>query len=245
MSCKTGLVEGVEALARWHHPVHGIVSPADWIPFAEQTGEIHNIGEVLLNKACEWQSCFQKLGLSINVAVNISTSQLEAEYFVDRLLAVIKKYEITPHSIEIEITESVMAADLDKVGSKLAHIRECGFRVALDDFGTGYSSLSYLQHLPLDVLKIDRSFIRDIDKQHGAFLAETVLSIAQSLNLTTVAEGVETQEQLEKVVTLGVDIIQGYFYSKPVPGDHVAGLVETINSESCCHTGAERPSRAA
>lgn len=231
VSCISGRVEGVEALARWNHPEYGIVSPADWIAFAEQSGEINNIGRVLIDKACQWQCRFRDEDLALSMAVNISTRQLEEDNFVNMLVSALDRFGVSPDTIEIEITESVMAADLSAVSRKLDELSDFGFKIALDDFGTGYSSLRYLQHLNLDVLKIDRSFIRDLNFEHGAFLAQTVMSIARSLDLTTVAEGVETAEQIAAVVELGVDTIQGYFYSPPVPGEQLSNTIQRINDD--------------
>ncbi len=227
------VVDGVEALIRWRHPARGMVSPFHFIPIAEDAGLLPAIGQWVINEAAResarWKSDF---GLHLRMSVNVSAHQFLHGDIVKTIKDVLIRENLNPSSFEIEITESVAMAELDLVVSKLNALHELGVRIALDDFGTGYSSLSYLQDLPLDTLKIDRSFITKIDNGTCTqrLLLESIASMAQLLDFHTVAEGVETDNQLRQVQALGIDTVQGYYYSKPVPGDQIPADVKAIDS---------------
>ena len=227
-------VEGVEALIRWRHPDRGLVSPFNFIPVAEEAGMMTSIGEWVINEAIR-QSVIWKNDedLHLRMSVNVSVHQFVDGDIVGIIQNALSKAELDPRYFEIEITESVAMFDVGSVIEKLNALHGTGVRIALDDFGTGYSSLSYLRDLPLDTLKIDRSFVTEIDEgcRTQKLLLNSIASMAKQLNLHTVAEGVETNSQLQKVCALGIDTVQGYYYSKPVVADDLPGDVKAIDAE--------------
>ena len=229
VNCKTMQVESVEALIRWNHPNHGMIQPNNFIGIAEETGLMPTIGNWVLNEACrqtaEWKENSQK---AIRVAVNVSVHQIVQSDFVQSVLDAIDRHNIPAEFLELEVTESVVKTDMDWIIKSLSALKAHGIKIALDDFGTGYSSLSQLQELPLDTLKIDRSFINklDGDSDNMKSITATITSIAQIFNLDTVAEGIETEYQLIEANKLGIDIAQGYYYSKPVSRE---ALIDTVN----------------
>jgi len=228
-------VNAVEALIRWNHPTRGIVPPDEFIGIAEETGLMPAIGDWVLNEACRqaalWNSEEQN---TIRVAVNVSIHQIMQPGFVDNVLTTINHHNVSPDSLELEITESVVINDISWIIKSLQTLKNKGLKIALDDFGTGYSSLSQLQALPLDTLKIDQSFICNIDDDDGNMrsVTETITSIADIYGLETVAEGVESNEQLRAVNKLGINVVQGYYYSRPLPRDEVTDVISTINAEA-------------
>ena len=210
---------GVEALLRWHHPERGMVSPADFIPVAEQTGLILQLGEWVLRMACEqlvaWNDSTATRNLTI--AVNVSARQFRHTDFSDQVLALLQSSGANPYRLKMELTESLLLSDVEDAIRKMAELRSIGVTFALDDFGTGYSSLSYLKKLPLDQLKIDQSFVRDVlIDANDAAIARTILSLAHSLDLGVVAEGVETEGQREFLLQAGCKAFQGYLFGRPV-----------------------------
>lgn len=213
-------LQGYEALIRWNHPTEGMISPADFIPISEETGLILPMGHWVIEQACqrlaEWQNQEDKQHLTL--AVNISAFQFRHNTFIDQVLELLKRYSIDAHKLEFEITESMLMNDIQVSIQKMSKLNRFGITFSLDDFGTGYSSLSYLKNLPLSCLKVDQSFVRDmlIDPNDAA-IVETVIALAKTLGLQVVAEGVETQEQAEKLLALGCDLFQGYYYGKPQP----------------------------
>lgn len=210
-----GAMVGAEALVRWRHPVRGMVSPAEFIPVLEETGDIITVGHWILDAACR-----EALGWpeEQKVAVNVSAAQFASRSFLESVRGVLAATQFPPRRLELEITESVMAQDPKQVIQILEELRALGISIALDDFGTGYSSLSYLRSLPLDKLKVDQSFVRVMGQDPNAVaIVRTVLELSKTLGLETTAEGVETEEQRTLLVSFGVDNIQGYFYSKPLP----------------------------
>jgi EAL domain-containing protein (putative c-di-GMP-specific phosphodiesterase class I) len=215
-----GLAIGVEALLRWHHPVRGMVSPGDFIPVAEQTGFILQLGEWVLRVACN-----QLVGWAahpatrlLSIAVNVSARQFKHSDFALKLLALLLKTGANPYRLKVELTESLLLSDVDDAIAKMTELRSIGVSFSLDDFGTGYSSLSYLKRLPLDQLKIDQSFVRDVlTDPNDATIARTILSLAHSLDLGAVAEGVETEGQRDFLLSSGCKAFQGYFFGRPVP----------------------------
>lgn len=213
---------GAEALVRWRHPSRGMVSPVDFIPLAEETGLILPLGQWVLEAACQqlalWASHPQLADL--NVAVNVSAHQIRDSNFVGQVLDVLGRTGANPHSLKLELTESLMVENVQDIIGKMSALKALGVRFALDDFGTGYSSLSYLKQLPLNTLKIDRSFVLDVlVDPNDAAIARTIVTLAQSLDLSVIAEGVETREQMEFLADIGCRIYQGYFFSKPLPID--------------------------
>jgi len=215
----TGLV-GAEALVRWNHPHRGILAPLEFIPLAEETGLILPLGKWILEAACmqsvEWAKYNPTTPLCI--AVNISARQFRQSGFVDQVLSVIKRTGAQAQSLDLELTESMLLENIEEVITKMNELKSHGLRFSLDDFGTGYSSLSYLKRLPLDQLKIDRSFVRDILEDVGSSaIAKSVISLGQAMGLNVIAEGVETEEQREFLSGLGCNSFQGYLFSRPVP----------------------------
>ncbi|MBX2839362.1 MAG: bifunctional diguanylate cyclase/phosphodiesterase [Gammaproteobacteria bacterium] len=229
------MVDSVEALLRWHHPERGLVPPDKFIPIAEECGLLPAIGGWVLDEACrQAASWLQEQKLPLRIAVNVSAEQFLQPGFVLGVLRCLKRHNLPPQYLELEVTESVVMADIEIVAGSLKVLQQAGIKIALDDFGTGYSSLSYLQDLPLDTLKIDKSFIQKLvtgNAQHES-ITETITELASTLGLDTVAEGVETDDQLSHVANMGISSVQGYFYSKPVCADDVWQVVSGINDSS-------------
>jgi diguanylate cyclase (GGDEF)-like protein len=219
----TNQVVCFEALLRWRHPERGAISPADFIPVAEDTGLINQIGDWVLTTACaeavKWPS-------GIKLAVNVSPVQFKSGTWALKVAAALAASGLSSKRLELEITEAVLISDDEAALAVLHHLREIGVSIALDDFGTGYSSLSYLQRFPFDKIKIDRSFIRDIDQLDGSSpIIQAVVDIARSRHMTTTAEGVETQEQLTALRAFGCNQMQGYLFSAAVPASEVGRLL--------------------
>jgi len=215
-----GRLIGSEALVRWQHPKRGMVSPANFIPLAEETRLILALGQWVLKTACEQLALWAgKPEMShLTVAVNVSAHQFHDAGFVDQVLAVLNKTGANPCKLKLELTESMLVTKVDEVIEKMSDLKAKGVGFSLDDFGTGYSSLSYLKRLPLDQLKIDQSFVRDIlIHPNDAAIAKTVIALAQSLGFGVIAEGVETAEQLDFLASNGCYAYQGYFFSRPLP----------------------------
>ncbi|MDE3225870.1 MAG: EAL domain-containing protein [Nitrospirota bacterium] len=220
---RTGRMYGVEALLRWQHPDLGWVSPADFIPLAEDTGLMMPIGEWVLRTACAQLRAWQAAGgPCVRMAVNISAVQFKHEGFLDLVRRIVEETGVEPCHLELEITESGLMRQAPATVATLQRIKSMGLRLSVDDFGTGYSSLSYLHAFPLDALKIDRVFVRDIAADgNGGAIARAIVSLAHSLNLHVVAEGVETEEQLRFLRREGCDAGQGFFFGRPVPGEEL------------------------
>jgi PAS domain S-box-containing protein len=211
---------GAEALVRWNHPTRGLLAPGEFIPLAEESGLMLLLGNLLLEAACKqvaaWAS--RKRMAGIVIAVNISAHQFKHPDFVDQVLMILARTGAEPQSVALELTESLMVDNIEDVISKITHLKARGLRFSLDDFGTGYSSLTYLKRMPLDQLKIDRSFVRDIlaDKSTTA-IAQAIISLGNAMGMAVIAEGVETKEQRDLLVTLGCHSFQGYLFSRPLP----------------------------
>ena len=220
-----GRIMGVEALVRWHHPQKGMVTPDAFIAVAEQTGLILPLGQWVLRAACtqlvRWQNDAASKGLTL--AINISAREFHQPDFVERTLAAIHSSGANPNLLKLELTESLLLDDVNDAILKMSALRKWGVRFALDDFGTGYSSLSYLKQLPLDELKIDHSFVRDVlTDANDATIARTIIALAHSLGLQVVAEGVESEGQRELLFQSGCQLFQGYLFSKPLPPEALA-----------------------
>jgi diguanylate cyclase (GGDEF)-like protein len=227
-------VSGVEALIRWNHPELGLVSPFRFIPVAESAGLMPSIGQWVVEESARQSKAWStEHGLDLQMSVNVSIHQFLVGDIVEIVASAISVNDLEPNLFEIEITESVAMADHELVKSKLDALRELGVHVALDDFGTGYSSLSYLQKLPFDTLKIDRSFINNLDggTTEEKILVESIATMANRLNFHIVAEGVETERQVTEVQRLGIQTIQGYYYSKPIQGADIPLTVDTLNAK--------------
>ncbi|MBS1189317.1 MAG: hypothetical protein H6R10_1109 [Rhodocyclaceae bacterium] len=225
VDCRSQAITSVEALVRWRHPERGIVSPMEFIPVAEETGLILPLGERVLRTACFQTKAWLDAGLPLQrVAVNLSAKQLEQEDLCQVVLNALKDSGLPADVLILEITESVLMEQARDPASILHSLRELGVRISIDDFGTGYSSLAYLKHLPADYLKIDRSFISDIpDDADAVAIVTGIMTLAHSLRLTVIAEGVETAAQRDQLARLGCDYLQGFLFSKPVPAE----LIET------------------
>ena len=216
-------ISACEALLRWHHPKRGMVSPADFIPIAEETGLIVPIGEWVLRTACAQAATWPD---NIKIAVNVSPVQFKNGGFVQLVINALAMSGLTPQRLELEITEAVLIHDDAEALVLLHQLRELGVRIAMDDFGTGYSSLSYLQRFPFDKIKIDQSFIKGVDGSvEQQSIVQAVMTIAKTRNMTTTAEGVETEQQREILRTLGCTELQGYLFSRPISAAKVTELI--------------------
>jgi diguanylate cyclase (GGDEF)-like protein/PAS domain S-box-containing protein len=229
INLKTGDITGAEALIRWSHPIRGMVSPAQFIPVAEDCGLILPIGIWVLREACKQAKAWMDEGLPLKtIAVNISGMQFRNDNFLHDIFSILSETGLDPSSLELELTESVLIKRADTAVSVLQTLRSRGVQIAIDDFGTGYSSLSYLTKFPIDALKIDQSFVRQISNIPGdATIVNAIISMGQSLNLRVVAEGVETQNELSFLQAHNCEEAQGYFFSRPVPAQKFAKLLET------------------
>lgn len=212
---------GAEALLRWNHPERGLMDPDDFIPLAEETGLIEQIGEWVLLNACRQNMAWQKEGYPpMRIAVNISARQFRQRNIVEMVNNVLKQTMLAPEYLELELTESLVMHNAAKTIETLKKLKEMGVFLSIDDFGTGYSSLSYLKYFPIDTLKIDRSFVKNLDTDpNDAMIASSVIALAHSLDLTVIAEGVENEKQLEFLRAQNCDSIQGYLYGRPLPPD--------------------------
>jgi EAL domain-containing protein (putative c-di-GMP-specific phosphodiesterase class I) len=244
----SGEISAVEALVRWEHPNRGLVPPMDFIPVAEDTGLIVDLGAYVLRNACQqvrkWQRQFPK-DPPLKVAVNLSSSQLEDPSLAEGVATLLQQCGLPPNTLILEITESVLMRDTDYTTARLNELKALGVQLAVDDFGTGYSSLSYLRGFPVDILKIDRSFISSLDDSTEADLAlpRAIVALGRALNLQTIAEGIETPEQLSQLRAMVCDQAQGYYFAKPLWADEAERLLEktyidtntTRNRESFAH----------
>lgn len=226
---KTGNLWGAEALVRWRHPERGLISPADFIPLAEETGLIIPLGDWVFAQAARQVTAWRSQGLSnLVVAVNISAVQFRKDDFVERIETILKEEGAVSHSIELELTESILMHDMESSIQTLNYLRNLGFRIAIDDFGTGFSSLNYLRRLPINVLKIDQSFIREMLAEKASLaIVESIISLAHSLGKETIAEGVETKAELDVLTERGCRMMQGYYFSKPLPVAQFEAWVKT------------------
>jgi diguanylate cyclase (GGDEF)-like protein/PAS domain S-box-containing protein len=228
----TGLIIGAEALARWRKADETLVNPADFIPLAEETGLIVPLGEQVLDLACQMMHTLNHSGRGdLTISVNLSPLQFVQTNLVERILAVLSKHGVASSQLELEITETAMMTNLTKTVDTLNQLVAAGIAIAVDDFGTGYSSLSYLKRFPIQTLKIDRSFIRDLTSDpNDAQLVGTIILMAHNLGITVVAEGVESQEQLEWLKQCGCEQIQGYLFSKPLPAETFLTFVDQYSA---------------
>ena len=223
---KTNCINKAEALIRWNHPKNGLVSPDDFIPIAERSGLLIAIGEWVINRTCEISKELSNLGFDIKISMNLSPSQVADSNLFTYLKASIEDNQVDPCLLELEVTEDVLVDDYSVAEKLLSKARQMGMSVSVDDFGTGYSSLSYLKKLPLDYLKIDRSFIKEIvADDNDKAIVRAVIAMAHNLNLCVTAEGVETQEQLSFLVDNACNSVQGYMFSRPISIVHFIKLL--------------------
>lgn len=241
----TGSIKGMEALIRWIHPERGIVSPIEFIPLLEQSGMIVEAGDWVLREACRLNKMWQEQGLEpLRVSVNVSSVQFKQGDFIERIELALKESGLTSDYLEVELTESCLMEDVTKNIDILYEIKKRGVAISIDDFGTGYSSLSYLKKFPIDTLKIDRSFITNVQDRSGgdnAAIVTAIMALSHSLRLDVVAEGVETAQELAYLHALGCKTIQGFLFSKPLTVDeftkiqqdsmHMKNILEQVRTE--------------
>lgn len=234
----SGRIVAFEALVRWRSPTAGLVMPGDFIPIAEESGLILPLGEWVTDEACRqlcaWRSRSNE-AQSVHVAVNLSAMQLRSDHLLEFIAATLQKYGLSGRDLELEVTESAMMDDPVACISRLRALRRMGIRLSIDDFGTGYSSLSHLKLMPLDILKIDRAFVRDIETDHNdVVICTATIALAHNLEFTVIAEGVETAAQRDLLVAHGCDFLQGYYFSKPVDAETALELLK----ETCVAAAA-------
>jgi len=231
---RTGAIVAVEALVRWQHPEYGLILPDRFIPIAEETGLIVEIGKWVLETACAQSRAWRNAGLApVVVSVNLSARQLWEGGLAAMVAGILAETGVRPEHLEMELTESVVMHDTETVISTLRGLKAAGVRLSVDDFGTGYSSLSYLKRLPIDALKIDGSFVRDIDaglNVDDGILAQAIISLAHGLRLKVIAEGVESEAQMAFLKLHQCDEVQGFYYSTPLPPDECARLFSAVKS---------------
>ncbi len=228
ISAETGKIIGMEALMRWFHPQKGVISPAQFIPVAEELGLIVELGEWILQTACAqvkvWQERYQP---DLSLAVNLSVRQLNDSQFCDRLLAILQQTRFPPHLLELELTESLLVENIQLVQKQIDALKSLGIAIAIDDFGTGYGSFNYLQQFRFDIVKIDRSFITDLHSNAtNAAIVTAIADMAGKLNCRTIAEGVSTEADTIFLEEQGCHILQGYFFSPPLPSSEFAALLD-------------------
>jgi diguanylate cyclase (GGDEF)-like protein len=228
ISLQTGRLAGFEALVRWNHPRRGLVSPADFIPVAEETGLIVPIGQWVLNEACmhvrEWQ-INSPSHRSLSLSVNLSARQVAQPDLLNRIKEALESSKLSPHCLKLEITESVVMENAEAAALMFKQLRALGVQLSIDDFGTGYSSLSYLHRFPLNYLKIDRSFVMRLTTDNDNAIVRTISTLARNLGMEVIAEGIETEEQYQQLKMLGCEYGQGYLFSRPVGNDGVLHLL--------------------
>lgn len=235
VSLQSGRVVGMEALVRWQHPEMGLIPPERFIPLAEESGLIEPIGLWVLRTACAqgkvWQ---QESAAPLRVAVNISGRQFRRTGLVQEIRDILEETGLDPSYLEVELTESDTMGQAEQTVATLDALQKLGVTIAIDDFGTGYSSLSYLKRFPVDRLKIDRSFVRDIpNDKNDVELVKTIIALGRSLDLSVVAEGVETEEQRRFLISIGCDEMQGFLYSPPKPAEELAGFLTSRYLSAC------------
>jgi len=234
-----GNLAGFEALLRLPHPIMGLVSPAHLIPIAEESEMIIALGKWVIKEACLQSLRWQALGhRPLPVAVNISAMQFVRQDFADQVAEVLTETGLNPELLELELTESVMVKDFVESTKQLQRLKRLGVSIAVDDFGTGYSSLNQLHRLPIDRLKIDRSFIQALNEPRGTLpIVDSIIAMAHRMGMLVIAEGVETQQQMETLCGQGCDLLQGYLFSVPVNADMAAALMESGNLIVPGHAG--------
>jgi EAL domain-containing protein (putative c-di-GMP-specific phosphodiesterase class I) len=237
-----GRLAALESLVRWRHPVRGLVPPDAFIPIAEETGLIVPLGKLVLTQACrqlkKWQRELPAFA-EMAVGVNVSHRQFVSPAVVDDIARILQETELSPRNLKLEVTESAAMHDAVQTIETMARLRAMGVLIYMDDFGTGYSSLSQLQRMPLDALKIDRAFVKDMNHDETSrSIVESIIALAHTMRLRVIAEGVETADQASRLAASGCDYLQGYHFGRPMPAERVAGFVED-------HAAARTPRAAA
>ena len=234
VDCRSGNLLGAEALIRWIHPQRGVISPAEFIGLAEETGLIRDIGEWVIRDACRQIVAWRTAGLDpAPIAVNVSPQQFQEDNFTISVAEILERNQLEPGMLELEITETTVMVDAENSIAKLNKIRNMGLRISMDDFGTGYSSLSYLRRLPIHTLKIDQSFIAAFCEESDTHaIVDTTIILAHKLGLKVVAEGVETEEQKRQLQDMNCDALQGYLISKPLAAELFAKRFLVGNSRA-------------
>ena len=227
VSLKTGQVEGVEALVRWHHPTLGLLAPGDFVPLAEQTGLIVKLGDWVLRNACRQARAWQRAGLRpMTVGVNVSARQFRERDWIGQVAAALAESELEPRWLELELTESVIMQDPRTAVATMQALRDLGVQLAIDDFGTGYSNLSSLNTFPISRLKIDQSFVQGLPTARGdSAITGAVVSLGHQLGLSVIAEGVETTTQMDVLRSMGCDAVQGYLVGRPMPASALEAIL--------------------
>jgi len=241
LDVRTGKICGAEALIRWNHPVKGLISPAEFIPVAEEIGLIEEIGKKEIYDACMQYKVWKKANLSLTkIAINVSIYQFRNSEFVQIVKKILSKTAVPASVLEFEVTESLFMDKNSDTVTMLDQFRQMGILIAIDDFGTGYSSMSYLKQLPVDILKIDKSFVDEVENdEESRLIARAIISLSHILGKTVVAEGVETAGQLELLREWECDTIQGYYLSRPLTAEK---FIEFAQERECCaHDFAENP----
>ena len=226
----TGIASGMEALVRWDHPEHGIIPPDEFIPIAEETGLIIPLGQQVIEKSCAQFKNWQDEGIPVtNISINVSARQFKEQDLVTTLKRVLEQHQLDASNIELELTESTLLKNESNAEEILGQLSDMGIVISIDDFGTGYASLSYLKRLPIDILKIDKSFTDGIlHDSDDIAIVNAIYGLARGLGLKLVAEGIETQEQLARIKEMGVDFGQGYFWSPPKPAEQYLELLDSL-----------------
>jgi diguanylate cyclase (GGDEF)-like protein len=226
IALETGMITGLEALVRWRDPVRGLLAPTEFVPIAEETGLIVQVGRWALRQACRQAQAWSDEGLPVTVAVNVSAVELRAKGFLDHARAILRETGLDPHRLELELTESVLMQRAPSTVDVLQSLRDLGVTIAIDDFGTGYSSVSYLRQFPIDVLKVDQSFVRDIPVSPDAPpIVSAMISMGQSLGHRVIAEGIETPEQHAFLLARQCGEGQGFYFSRPLPPDQMSAFM--------------------
>jgi predicted signal transduction protein with EAL and GGDEF domain len=236
---RTGTVVSMEALVRWKHPTRGMVSPVEFIPVAESTGQIIELGEWVMGEVARNCLHWATLGLQeFRVGINISPLQFNQKNLPEWIQSFLKESGLPAHRLELELTESAIMNDAETNIAKLAELKSMGLELAVDDFGTGYSSLSYLKRFPIDTLKIDQSFVADLDSPDGAAIVDAILALSKTLNLRSIAEGIEDTHQLAYLVNKGCDLLQGYYFARPIYPEEVPDMLRQNFSDQIAEATA-------
>jgi EAL domain-containing protein (putative c-di-GMP-specific phosphodiesterase class I) len=232
LNIKTNSLEAFEALVRWEHPKYGIITPDNFIKLAEEGGFMAKVGKWILQQSCKQIKFMQDAGIKIKIAVNISSKQLTQNHLERTIKDIIKESGIDPALLELEVTESFLMENINQVEQVLINLKKIGINTAIDDFGTGYSSLGRLKKLPISKLKIDKSFIDDIPADKDDMqIASTIITLANQLSLEVVAEGVETEAQMNFLKSQGCHLMQGYYFSKAIPEDEINNFLKQLHKD--------------
>jgi EAL domain-containing protein (putative c-di-GMP-specific phosphodiesterase class I) len=225
----SGRIAGLEGLIRWQHPKRGLMAPDEFVYLLENSGLITSVGEWVLRQACVMHRHWREAGFQTkHISVNVSAVQFNDVELLDKVCRAMKEENMPPHMLELEITENIVMRDPESTTEVLQALHDLGVRIAIDDFGTGYSSMAYLKRFPLNVLKIDKTFVGDLGKDSGNAIVEASISLAQKLGFEIVAEGVETAEQLDFLRLHGCDLVQGFHLDRPLPQSEVTQSLDKV-----------------